>query len=226
MTSSFPPATPVVPRCGLVLLDPVTGTVTRVIALQYNPDSVKRSLQVQSVGAEQGDRSEALRLRGPAHETFTLEAELDATEQLAATTLPANVAVLENGLLPTLAVLDQLVNPTQAALLNQDAASRLGGFEVAPAESALTVLVWGRNRVAPVVVTEFSVTEEAFDSNLNPIRARVSLTLRVLTVDDVGFTHRGGRLYLGYQGRREQLAALRPTNPLRDLGLTSPPGSS
>ena len=40
--------------------------------------------------------------------------------------------------------------------------------------------------MAPVRVTEFSVTEEAFDPDLNPIRAKVSIGLRVLTVDDLG----------------------------------------
>ncbi|HEY6796386.1 MAG TPA: hypothetical protein VI248_17045 [Kineosporiaceae bacterium] len=224
MTASFMPATPVVPRGGLVLLDPVTGAVRRVIALQYNPDSLKRTLQPQAVGGEQADRSEALRLRGPAHETYTLEVELDATDQLAAPGLPANVPVGENGLHPVLAVLDELVNPARAALLDQDAAARRGAFEIAPVEAPLTVLVWGRNRVVPVRVTDFSVTEEAFDSNLNPIRARLSLTLRVLTVDDVGFAHRGGRLFLSYLGRREQLAGLHPSDPLRSVGLTGPPG--
>ena len=44
----------------------------------------------------------------------------------------------------------------------------------------------------PVRITEFSITEEAFDPKLNPIRAKVSLGMRVLTVDDLGFDHKGG----------------------------------
>jgi hypothetical protein len=223
MSASYPPPTPVVPRGGLVLIDPVTGAVLRVIALQYNPDTVSRTLQPQGVGAEQGERSEALRLRGPAHETYKLEVELDATDQLADATLPGSDLVAENGLLPALAVLDQLVNPTAATLLGQEAAARLGAFEIAPAEAPLTVLVWGRSRVLPVRITDFSVTEEAFDSNLNPIRARVSLSLRGLTVDDLGFAHRGGRLFLAHQVRREQLAGRRPSDVLRGIGLTSAP---
>jgi hypothetical protein len=226
MTASFMPQTPVVPRGGLVLIDPVTGAVLRVIALQYNPDTVSRTLQPQGTGPEQSDRSEALRLRGPAHEIYKLEADLDATDQLADAALQGSGVVAQNGLLPVLAVLDQLVNPTASALLAQDASARLGAFEIAPTEAPLTVLVWGRNRVAPVRITDFSVTEEAFDSNLNPIRARVSLSLRVLTVDDLGFQHRGGRLFLAYQARREQLSGLHRSDVLRTLGLTSAPNGA
>jgi len=224
MTTSYLPATPLVPRGGLVVVDPGSGRVLRIIALQYNPDSVTRTLQPQGIGAEQGERSEALRLRGPAHETYKLEAELDATDQLADPSLPGGAAAAENGLLPVLATLESLVNPTTAALLGQDAAARFGAFEIAPVEAPMTVLVWSRNRVMPVRVTDFSVVEEAYDSNLNPIRAKVSLSLRVLTVDDLGFEHRGGRLFLGYQTRREQLAALRASDQLAAIGLTSPPG--
>jgi hypothetical protein len=226
MTASFAPGTPIVPRGGLVLLDPGTGTVLRVIALQYNPDTITRTLQPQGVGAEPGDRSEALRLRGPAHETIKLEADLDATNQLDDLLAADGDTVAEHGLLPVLATLDLLVNPTVAALRAQDDAARAGAFEIVPVESPLTVFVWSRDRVVPVRLTEFTVTEEAFDSNLNPIRARVALTLHILTVDDLGFTHRGSGLFLGHQQRREQLAALHHSNPLRALGLTAPPGGS
>ena len=66
---------------GIVLIDPESARVQRMISLQYNPDSLTRTLQVQGVG-EGGDRSEALRLKGPAVETIKLDAEIDATDQL------------------------------------------------------------------------------------------------------------------------------------------------
>ncbi|MEW1842426.1 hypothetical protein AB0392_31160, partial [Nonomuraea angiospora] len=165
-------------------------------------------------------------LRGPAHETIKLEAELDATTQLEDPFAPGNDAVAAYGLLPVLATLDLLVNPTAGALIAQDEAARNGAFEIVPVESPLTVFVWSRDRVVPVRLTEFTVTEEAFDSNLNPIRAKVSLSMRVLTVDDLGFTHRGSGLFIGHQRRREQLAALHPSDQLRTLGLDGPPGGT
>ncbi|MFI7407073.1 hypothetical protein ACIBU0_00100 [Streptomyces sp. NPDC049627] len=211
MTSSFLPGTPAVPRGAIALLDPATGTVRRVIALQYNPDTVTRTLQPQGVGAEAGERGEALRLKGPAQETVKVDVELNATDQLEDPS--AADAVARHGLLPVLAALELLVNPTARALLDQDTAARSGAFEIAPVESPLTVFVWSRDRVVPVRITEFTVTEEAFDSRLNPIRAKVSLGLRILTVDDLGFAHRGGALFLAHQRRREQLAALHRSVP-------------
>ena len=67
-----------------------------------------------------------------------------------------------------------------------------------PLEAPLTLFVWSKQRVVPVRVTELSITEEAFDVDLNPIRAKVSLGLRVLSVDDLGFDHRGGTLFMAY----------------------------
>ena len=54
-------------------------------------------------------------------------------------------------------------------------------------------------------ITEFSITEEAFDPVLNPIRAKVSLGMRVLSIDDLGFTHKGGSLFMSYLQTKEQL---------------------
>ena len=62
----------------------------------------------------------------------------------------------------------------------------------------------------PVRITDFSITEEAFDPPLNPIRAKVSLGMRVLTIDDLYFTDKGGSLYMAYQQQKESLAAALP----------------
>lgn len=61
-----------------MLIDPMTSTVRRIIALQYNPDSISCALQAQDVGGESGDRSGALRLKGPPVATIKVETEIDA----------------------------------------------------------------------------------------------------------------------------------------------------
>jgi hypothetical protein len=216
------PGSPKLVRGGLVSLDPTTGRLLRVIALQYNPDTVTRTLQPQGIGAEPGDRFEALRLKGPAHETIKLDAELDATDALEHP--DQNTTVAENGLHPQLAALELLIYPTSASLIANDQRAGAGTIEVAAVEAPLTLLVWGRRRVVPVRLTDFSVTEEAFDTMLNPTRVRVSLGLRVLTTDDLGFAHRGGSLYLLYQQQKERLATLSPSARLSDVGLTALPG--
>jgi hypothetical protein len=212
------PGSPRLLRGGIVLLDPTTASVLRVIALQYNPDTLARTLQVQGVGPESGDRSEALRLKGPPIETIKVEAEIDATDQLEHPDQFPDAAGL--GIHPQLAALEDIVYPTTADLLRNDALAQAGTLEIAPMESALTLFVWSRNRVIPVRITEFSITEEAFDPMLNPIRARLSLGLRVLSTTDLGFQHKGGGIYLAYQRRKEALAAQAQQGALATLGLS------
>ena len=201
---------------GLVQVDPATGRVLRVIAMQYNPDTLTRTLQVQASGAS-GDRSEALRLRGAAVETVRLEAEIDATDRLAEPGSNPDATTL--GIHPQLAALETLVHPSAASLQANEALAAAGVLEILPLEAPLTLFVWSKQRVVPVRVTELSVTEEAFDANLNPIRAKVSLSLRVLSVDDLGFAHRGGSLFMSYLRNKEALAGRANAVPLSALGI-------
>lgn len=69
-------------------------------------------------------------------------------------------------------------------------------------------------------ITDFSITEEAFDPVLNPIRAKVSLGLRVLRVDDLGFAHKGGSLFMSYLQNKEQLALRSKSGTFNALGIT------
>jgi hypothetical protein len=152
-----------------------------------------------------------LRLKGPPVETLTLEAELDATDQLEVSDRTA----AEFGIHPQLAALESLVYPTSAQLLANDALAVGGTLEIAPMEAPLTLFIWSKNRIVPVRVTEFSVTEEAFDPALNPIRAKVSLGLRVLSVDDLGSATRAEASTRNTNSRRsswraQRAGALRP----------------
>ncbi|MFC3284026.1 hypothetical protein [Litchfieldella rifensis] len=213
--SSFPNS-PRVVKGGLVLLDPASAQVQRVIALQYNPDTLTRTLQAQHLG-EGAERSEALRLKGPAVETLKLEAEIDAADQLE---FPGqHKTVVASGIASQLAVLESLINPAAADLLANQALAAAGTLEIAPMESALVLFVWGAHRIVPVRVSDFSITEEAFDPSLNPIRAKVNLGLRVLSIDDLGFDHRGGNLFMAYLQSRERLASKAATVGFEALGL-------
>jgi len=201
-----------------VTMDVDTSIVLTVIALQYNPDSLSRTLQIQAMpGGSDGVRVDALRLRGPAVETIKVEAELDATDQLEFPTQFPLAA--QYGLHPQLAQLEMLVNPTVETLLADDAMANAGTLEIVPLEQPLTLFVWSSSRVIPVRLTDFSITEEAFDLNLNPIRAKVSLGMRVLSVDDLGFEHPGGRLFMSYLTNKEALAAQATSAALTTLGL-------
>jgi hypothetical protein len=215
--SSFP-GSPRLLRGGLVQVDPESGSVVGTIALQFNPDTLTRTLQVQATG-ETGDRSQALRLRGAAVETIKLEAEIDATDTL--DDPDANPDLVRLGIHPQLAALEALVHPRADDLQANDALAGAGVLEVLPLEAPLTLFVWSRQRVVPVRVTDLSVTEEAFDAALNPIRAKVSISLRVLSVDDLGFDHRGGTLFMAYLRNKEALAGRVAPVELSTLGVES-----
>jgi hypothetical protein len=213
--SAFPNS-PRLLKGGLVLVDPDSGTVQRIIVLQYNPDSLTRTLQAQTVRPETRDRSEALRLTGPAIETLKLEAEIDATNQLE---FPdQNPTAAKFGIHPQLAALETIVHPTSTQLLTNNSLAQSGVLEIAPMEAPLSLFVWSKSRIIPVRITDFSITEEAFDPSLNPIRAKVSLGMRVLNVNDLGFDDKGGSLYMAYLQQKEIFSGL-ATGSLGALGL-------
>lgn len=218
--SAFPNS-PKLLKGGLVLLDAASGAVLRVISLQYNPDSLTRTLQIQSTGADSADHSEALRLKGPPVETIKLDAEIDATDQLE---FPGeNADAVATGIQPQLAALETIVYPSTAQLQANHTLASAGTLEIIPMQAPLTVFVWSKNRVMPVRVTDFSITEEAFDPSLNPIRAKVSLGLRVLNVNDVGFAAKAGSLFLSYQQQKERLAARAKPGVFSTLGISGIP---
>jgi hypothetical protein len=192
---------PLLQKGALLTFDPTIGVPLSKIMLQYNPETLTRSLKPQTVGDEP-DRTEILRLKGPPIETIKCDIEIDATDQLANSD-PTAVSV---GIQPQLAVLELLVYPSSTVLIANEVLSLLGTIEILPMESALTVFAWSASRITPVRITDLQITEEAFDPELNPIRAKVSLGMRVLSVNDVGFLTPAGVLYMIYQMTKESLA--------------------
>lgn len=208
------PGSPRLVKGGIVLIDPQTSAIIRVITLQYNPDTITRTLQVKGT-EEGGDRSEALRLKGPPVETLKLEAEIDATDQLEI----ADTNATQLGIHPQLAALETIIYPSSSQLLANNGLAQSGTLEIAPMQAPLALFVWSKQRILPVRLTELSVTEEAFDVNLNPMRAKVSLGMHVLSVDDLGFDHKGGALFINYQQNKERLASMLKSGGLSALGI-------
>lgn len=161
---------------------------------------------------------EALRLKGPAIETIKLEAEIDATDQLEHP--DANQDTVELGIFPQLAALESMVYPTSSQLQANNDQAKMGTIEIIPNEAPLTVFVWSKNRVIPVRLTDFSITEEAFDTSLNPIRARVSLGMRVLSINDVLFDTKAGSLFMTYLMNKESLAGKAQGGSINIFGIT------
>jgi hypothetical protein len=208
------PGSPRLLKSGIVLIDPETSAVQNIIALQYNPDTITRTLQVQGAASESGNRSEALRLRGPPVETIKLDAEIDATDHLEF----ADYTATRVGIHPQLAALETIVYPESSQLLENNRLAQSGTLEILPMQASLTLFIWSKNRILPVRLTEFSITEEAFDASLNPIRAKVSLGMRVLSVDDLGFTHKCGSLFMAYLQQKERFASMNKGGGLKAFG--------
>lgn len=198
-------------RSGLVLVDPRLGIPLRVIVMQFNPDTVSRTLAPQTTTGESGDRSEALRLTGPATETWQFEADIDATDQFD--------KPVPNGIHPQLALLELLIHPPLTRLLANQALADIGTIEITPVQSPLTLWVWGGKRVLPVRVTQLTINETYFDPLLNPVRATVTVELRVLNSNDLPTHSLGGDLFLAHLAQKELLAATATPLSLAWLGI-------
>jgi hypothetical protein len=209
-------------KAGLVLLDPDSFSVlpNGIIVMQYNPDTLTRTLKIKGA-QEGGDRSEALRLTGPPVEQIKLEAEIDATDQLE--NPQQNQTTVQYGIAPQLSALETLVYPASATLQNNYALSQQGVLEIMPIMAPMSLFVWSAARIVPVRLTEFSITEEAFDPQLNPLRAKVGLSMQVLSIDDLYFADKGGSLYMTYQRQKESLAQLYQGGTLGSLGIRGLP---
>lgn len=193
---------PRIARGALIGID-LFSPIPTVIAFQYNPDTLTRTLQAQT-GAEGGDRSEALRLKGPPVETIKIDVEIDASDGLE----KGEPVASDMGIYPQLSALEMLIYPKSALVIANTVLLALGTIEIVPPQAPLTIFVWGPKRALPVKLTEFSITEEAHDVSLNPIRAKVSLGLRVLSYSDLPLTHPGYPLFLAHQVTKEVMAAI------------------
>lgn len=214
--TSFPGA----PRTltgGFVLMDAAGRQVLRTVPFQYNPDSVARTLTPRGAKVDSGDRLEGLRLIGPPIETIKIEIEIDAADRL--DNPGDNKETVANGIAPELADLETMITPATDDLVAANQLARSGTLEIMPMPAPMLVLALGPNRILPVRVTEFSITEEAFDTRLNPIRAKISLGLRVLSIDDLEFGSKGAELFMVAARRREKLSRRKPPN-MRAFGLT------
>ena len=203
--SSFP-GSPRVLKGALVGIDPAGGRFN-VIVFQYNPESLTRTLQPQGAdGGASRDKSEVLRLKAPPQETIHMDVEIDATDQLGRKD-PDPIAT-KLGLHPTLAALETLIYPSAFRVIANEVLAAFGVIEVIPPEAPLTLLIWGPTRILPVRINELSITEDAFDPNLNPIRAKVGVGMRVLNYDDLGLLSPGGAIFMAHQVIKETLALI------------------
>lgn len=206
MANTFSP--PRLLKGALVAFD-LPAPTPRVVVFQYNPATLTRTLEAQMQEGE-SKTGDPPRFKGAPVETIKLDVELDATDRMERGDEQAGDA----GVLAQLAALETLIYPRSGEVVANNLLLRIGTIEIIPSVAPLTLFVWGKRRILPVRVTEFGVTEDAHHPNLSPLRAKVSLGLRVLSYSDVSADHPAWNLFLAHQVVKEGLAALGTTGGL------------
>ena len=165
-----------------------------------------RAAPAPNQGSSGAAKEDVLRVAGPPLETINLTVDMHAADQLAEP--DENDAVAQHGLHPALATLELLMYPPtlDAASILEQAES--GRVQVSPPDLPLVLLIWGKSRVVPVKLTSFAISEEAFDTRLNPIAAKVELGMQVLTYMEFTDSSIGRDAFIAYQKAKEGLAQL------------------
>lgn len=201
--TSFP-RSPRLPKGAIVAIDSVTHLITSTISFQYNPETITRRLEPRTANKDDVSRAEALRLEGAPQETFSIDIELDATDQLE----NADPIAVSFGVAPQIAALEMLIYPSSIQVAANMEKASAGMVEIVPMQAPMTLLVWNKTRVVPVKITSLDVEEQAYDVQLNPIRAKITLGVQVLTYDDLPWKSKGSTLFFAHHLVKEGLGAI------------------
>lgn len=189
----------------LLRLDPANlGSPPKTLPFQFNPATMRRTLQSNTVGGEPGGHTEWVRFTGAPTEIYSLEIEIDSRE-----TLPgqgAEAVAQKDGIYPWLYAIETMMYPQTSQVTSNTSALAQGTLEIAPYPSPLVLLTWGKDRVVPVLITSYTVTEEFYDPDLLPVRATVQLEARALSYSDLASTSVGYSQFMSYAQVKEQLA--------------------
>jgi hypothetical protein len=199
----------------------ILGLLPNIVIFQFNPERVTRTPKlIQPPAPPKGSgATDSTQQPGDPSESYSFTLKLDAADQLAQGNSIAN----SSGILPALSALELLMIPK--ASLKPDLAALLGGgksssFKLTPVKLDTILFFWGPFRIFPVTINSLSINETQYDPQLNPIRAEVSVTLQVLTPNQMD---PGAILAIGAytysEGVKQVMAALNLANTA-SLGLS------
>jgi hypothetical protein len=180
------PRSPKLTRGALVqLAEDIIGVVPNIIPFQYNPETLTRKMTPWNpFEVDQTGRGQIAPTAQPfdPKEAITMEIHFDAADQLedddpvaALVGVADRIAAIEKLLMPSEGLLGDVLN----------AAAALVGAAQPPKRPTvpISLLVWGPGRILPVRVTDYSIDETTFLPSLQPMTAKISLSLEVLTPD-------------------------------------------
>jgi hypothetical protein len=151
---------------------------------QYNPDRLLHTINLTVPSASDANTTNP---QGALTELFNLTFELDSADLDPPS---QNQTATNFGVHPALAILELMMQP-----------------QVVGKQTSLPIVVfkWGSNRSVAVRLVSMSVEEQSFDEILNPTRAMVSLTLRVLDASEVANNQGAKNVCSSHQGVRATL---------------------
>ncbi len=211
--STFPNS-PRLLKGALIGVDPF-NPLASVVVFQYNPDTMTRRLEPRT-----GERRRrAGRGLSPGRAAEGDDHAVGGDRRHGSARSGATRWPSRRGVSPTLAALEMMLYPKSALVIANTILAAVGTVEVLPAEGPMILFVWGPTRVLPVRLTGLTITEEAYDTLLNPTRAKVELALAVLSYNDLKIASPGNALFLVHQITKEVLATTNVFNSVQNVGV-------
>jgi hypothetical protein len=178
------PSQPSINRGTLILLGPNAtdasiSTKNVFFTFQYNPEKLLHTFN-QTLPSASGVNT-SLDLQVTPSEVFYLTFELDSIDIESSS---QNQSLSDLGLHPALAMLELMMQPQM-----------VGKQTFLP----IVIFKWGAKRSIAVRIVSMSVEEKSFDITLNPTRASVSLSLRVLDATEINSNPGARNVYSSHQ---------------------------
>jgi len=174
-----------------------------VFVFQYNPEMLVRTFSFANSEGTLSNDLKGQNTQGPPVEVIDLTLELDAIDQLE--NPDTHRVAVENGLHPALAALESMMYPKTSK----------GEKPKLP----IVLFLWGPKRTVPVCLMNMKITEQAFDSRLNPIRAKIEISMRVLDRLGLKKNSLGYTTFVNNLNRRKENTLLYGQDSLVQTGL-------
>lgn len=127
-------------------------------------------------------------------EKLSFDVRLDATDKLN----DGDGLTETFGIAPQLSTLELMMLPKNSSLIGGAISALLGGapnnfaFFDTDRDPPIILFVWGRKKVLPVNLLNMQIREEEFSTDLNPIRAVVSVSLEVIEGPNLPYLYTKG----------------------------------
>jgi len=197
----------------------LVGPIPNIVIFQFNPETVTRTIQIPNRRLTTGSGGASLEAHQggePPVETVSVVAKFSAADKLN----DNNILARAVGIGPQLAALEKMVFPggkisglIGAALdaigdaVFGGSSKKKGPEKPIPRQKYPRILfIWGLTRVLPVTIESMTITEEQYDSLLNPIQAEVNIGLAITPVSNCSDDEIGKGAYQYSSMAKEVLA--------------------